>query len=139
MGLMQRPAVRRSAALLVALGLLWAGHHSYGWAGVAAVAGGLVMWALLHLTRTLQVLQRTARRPIGHVDSAVMLNSRLRPGLPLLQVLALNRALGEPLSAPDSQPEVYRWRDPGGSEVQAEFWHGRLQRWSLHRPDPADR
>jgi hypothetical protein len=47
-------------------------YRFYGWAGVAAVATGLVMWVLLHFTRMMQVLKRAANRPIGYVDSPSM-------------------------------------------------------------------
>ena len=52
-------------------------YRSYGWAGVAAAATAIVMWGLLHFTRLMKVLKRAANRPIGHVDSAVMLNAKL--------------------------------------------------------------
>ena len=41
------------------------------------VVGGLVMWALLHFTRLVNVMKKAAKRPIGYVGSAVMLNARL--------------------------------------------------------------
>ncbi|MBU3740641.1 MAG: glycerate kinase [Rhodoferax sp.] len=112
----------------------WSWQH-YRWAGLAASVGSLVMWLLLHFTRTLQVLQRASRRPIGTVDSAVMLNARLRPGMTLLHVIAMTRSLGEALSAPDAQPEIYRWTDGGASRVTAQWQRGRLQSWTLERPD----
>lgn len=113
------------------------GWRAYGWAGVAGVASAWVLWALLHVTRMMQVLQRAARRPVGYVDSAVMLNARLRPGLSLLHVLALTRSLGERLSGPDEQPEVFGWSDAGQSRVRCEFRGGRLAAWSLTRaPEP---
>ena len=55
-----------------------AAYSSYGWPGVAIASGLLVMWLLLHFTRLMQVLKRAANRPIGYVDSAVMLNAKLR-------------------------------------------------------------
>ena len=117
------------AALLV---LAW---QSQGWAGIALVGGGLVMWGLLHVTRMLAVLRKAADRPKGWVDSAVMLNARLRPGVNMLHVLALTRALGERLSAEGAQPEVYRWSDGGASSVTCEFVNGRLTAWQLQRPE----
>lgn len=54
--------------------------QGYGWPGVALVAGGVVMWMLLHFTRMMKVLQRASQRPVGYCDSAVMLNAKLRPG-----------------------------------------------------------
>ena len=45
-------------------------YQTYGWPGVAAAVGALVMWALLQFTRMMQVLRRAKDRPIGYVDSA---------------------------------------------------------------------
>jgi hypothetical protein len=127
-------SVRNIWVPLLGVLILLLAWRAYGWGGVAAATGGLVMWGLLHVTRVMQVMQRAARRPIGHVDSAVMLNARLRAGLSLLHVLALTRALGQQQSEPEAQPEVYRWTDEGGSQVTAEFFDGRLRSWQLWRP-----
>lgn len=120
--------------LAAGLGLLFLAHRSYGWPGVAAVGGGLTMWLLLHFTRLMTVLKRASDRPIGYVDSAVMLNAKLKPGVTLMHVMAMTRSLGERLSEESVQPEVYRWRDNGDSTVTAEFLNGKLQGWKLHRP-----
>lgn len=111
-----------------------------GWPGLALLASGLVLWALLHYHRIVAVMKRAAERPIGHVGSAVMLNARLQAGQNLLHVVALTQSIGERLSEPGADPEIYRWRDPGQSSVTAEFRHGRLTHWQLQRPadDPTD-
>jgi hypothetical protein len=114
------------------------GYRFYGWAGVAAVAGGLVMWVMLHFTRMMQVLKRAANRPIGYVDSAVMLNAKLRPGMTLLHVVAMTRALGLLQSAKDEQPESFRWTDGSESHVTCTFVSGKLAHHELFRPAPAD-
>lgn len=118
-----------AAAALVALA--W---RSYGWAGVALVTGGLVFWLLLHFNRLMQVLKRAANRPVGHVDSAVMLNAQLKPGVTLLHVVAMTRSLGALQSPKDSQPELFRWTDGSQSFVTCEFLHGKLVQWALTRP-----
>lgn len=120
--------------LAAGVGLLYLAHRTYGWPGVAAVGGGLTMWLLLHFTRLMAVLKRAANRPIGYVDSAVMLNARLKPGVTLMHVMAMTRSLGERLSEESAQPEVYRWRDNGNSTVTAEFQDGKLRGWKLERP-----
>ena len=120
---------------IVLLGLAW---KNYGWPGVAVVAGGIVMFLLLHFTRTMTVLKRAATRPIGYVASAVMLNAKLKPGVTLLHVVAMTRSLGELRSAPDTQPETYRWKDGGESYVDGVFVHGKLRDWTLVRPGTAD-
>ena len=121
--------------LAAGLGLLYLSHRTYGWPGVAAVGGGLTMWLLLHFTRLMTVLKRASDRPIGYVDSAVMLNAKLKPGVTLMHVMAMTRSLGERLSEESVQPEVYRWRDNGNSTVTVEFKNGKLLGWKLERPN----
>ena len=118
-------------------------YRFYGWAGVAAAATGIVMWVLLHFTRMMTILKRAANRPIGYVDSAVMLNAKLKPGMTLLHVVAMTRALGALQSAKDAQPEIFRWTDGGESQVTATFVSGKLVQHELFRPtetapEPAD-
>ena len=113
-------------------------YRSYGWAGVAVVVTALVMWLLLHFSRMMQVLKRAAKRPIGYVDSAVMLNAKLKPGATLLHVVAMTRALGELKSVKDQQPELYRWTDGTESHVTCEFLGGKLVKWEMVRPAPVE-
>ena len=128
--LMSRAGVPLLAVILVALA-----YRSYGWSGVGVAASLMVMWALLHFNRLMQVLKRAARRPIGYLDSAVMLNARLKPGVTLMHVVAMTRALGELKSVKDQQPEVYRWTDGSESHVTCEFSGGKLVKWQLVRPE----
>ena len=120
----------------VALGVLaW---RAGGWPGIALLATGLVMWVLLYYNRVMTIMKRAADRPIGYVGSAVMLNAKLKPGMQLLQVVALTRSLGQQLSEEGADPEVYRWSDPGHSNVTCEFKGGRLAEWRLYRPPEAE-
>ena len=121
---------------LAGVALVVAAYHSYGWRGVAIATGALVMWMLLHFSRMMQILKRAANRPIGFVGSAVMLNAKLRPGVTLMHVVAMTRALGELKSEKDQQPELFRWSDGTQSHVTCEFHHGKLKKWVLLRPDP---
>ena len=121
-----------AAVLVIAGGFL--AFRAYGWPGLALLTGSLVMWALLHMTRMLKVLQRTADRPVGTVASAVMLYSRLSRGMTLLQVLSLTRALGQRLGDPDSAAERYQWTDSSNATVHCMFAHGKLAAWELVRP-----
>jgi hypothetical protein len=130
---LQRILVPIAGAALVAFA--W---RSYGWPGVALVVGGIVMWVLLNFTRMTQILKRAADQPVGYVGSAVMLNAKLKPGLPLLHVIGIARALGEQLSPKDVQPEVFRWTDGSGSHVTCEFANGKLTKWALERPAAPD-
>ncbi|MFC5520286.1 glycerate kinase [Polaromonas jejuensis] len=113
-------------------------YRSYGWAGVAAAVTGVVMWMLLHFTRMMKVLKRAAERPVGYVDSAVMLNAKLKPGMTLLHVVAMTRALGRLQSEKDQQPELFRWTDGSESHVTCTFVAGKLTDHVLFRPQPSD-
>jgi hypothetical protein len=129
--------IRKLGLPVVGLAALYLGWRVHGWGGVALVAGGIVMWVLLHFTRVLKVLQRAADRPVGYCDSAVMLNAKLKPRVNLLHVVALTRALGEQLSPKEAQPEIFRWTDGSGSSVTCEFVRGKLAKWQLVRPEAA--
>ena len=111
--------------------------RSYGWAGIAAVLTVLVFGVLLHFSRMMQVLKRAANRPIGYVDSAVMLNAKLKPGATLLHVVAMTRALGLLKSVKDEQPEVFEWKDGSESVVTCTFVGGKLSHHVLFRPQAA--
>jgi hypothetical protein len=123
---------------LAGLLVLGFAYRTYGWPGVAVVTGGIVMFLLLHFTRTMTVLKRASDRPMGYVASAVMLNAKLKSGVTLMHVVAMTRSLGELRSAPDTQPETYRWKDGGESYVDGVFVHGKLRDWTLVRPGTAD-
>jgi hypothetical protein len=127
--------------ILVPLGsllLLAAGYRFYGWSGIAVASGALVMWMLLHFTRLMQILRRATGRPVGHVDSAVMLNAKLRRGVTLMHTVALTRSLGALQSPKDAQPEVFRWTDSTQSHVTCTYVGGRLAHWELARPAPSE-
>lgn len=114
--------------------LLYAAHQTYGWLGVAGVGGGIVMWLLLHFNRMMAVVRKASQYPIGYVASAVMLNAKLRPGVNMMHVVAMTRALGKQLSPEGEQPEIFRWTDGSKSHVTCTFNHGRLASWELFRP-----
>jgi hypothetical protein len=119
---------------ILGIGLIAMAYRWYGWPGVVAVASGLVLWALLHFNRIMAVLKRAAERPIGYVDSAVMLNAKLRTGVTLMHVVALTRSLGALQTPKDTQPEVFRWTDASDSSVTCTFAGGKLTQWELQRP-----
>ena len=112
--------------------------QSYGWKGVLVIASVLVFGILLHFSRMMQVLKRAAHRPIGYVDSAVMLNAKLKPGATLLHVVAMTRALGLLKSVKGEQPEVFEWKDGGESVVTCTFVSGKLAHHVLVRPQAAE-
>ena len=130
----KHPLVTRTVVLLILAGLGVMAYRAYGWAGIALVTGALVMWVLMHMSRMLVVLRRTAHRPVGTVASAVMLHARLGRGMALLQVLALTQALGQRMEDPDPERESYQWTDASDATVRCTFAHGKLVHWELLRP-----
>lgn len=115
--------------------LIAAAYRAYEWKGVALVVTGLVFWLMLHFTRLMQALKRAANRPVGYIDSAVMLSVRLKAGWSLLHLVALTKSLGSLQSEKDAQPEVFRWTDNGNSYVNCTFVGGKLASWQLVRPE----
>ena len=112
-----------------------AGWWVYGWQGLLMAATVTVFWLLLQFSRALRVMKNAADSPVGHVASAVMFQSRLKPGLTMMQVVGLTKSLGRKLG---DSGDVWRWADDGGTEVEVMFDHGRCQRWQLRRTAEAD-
>ena len=113
------------AALAVALGFM-----VYGWQGVAIAASAMVFWLLLQFSRAMRVMRTAADAPLGTVPSAVMLQSKMRAGLRLMDIILITRSLGEKLA---DEPETYRWRDPGGDSVEVELAGGKVRSWRFQR------
>jgi len=116
----------------LAVGAVAAGYVGYGWPGVALAFTVIVFWLLLQFSRALRTMQRAGKAPIGHIKSAVMLNSKLRTGMTMLEILPLTGSLAQPV---EGEEETFVWRDAGGAGVRVEFAGGRLQRWALERDD----
>ena len=122
-----------------------AGYAGWGLRGVALAITVIVFWLLLQFGRLLRALRLAGRAPVGHVASAVMLHSRLRPGMRLMDIIALARSLGQRLDADgvpgsgsdglaDAGPvEHFGWEDGSGARVRATLVNGRLSTWSLER------
>ena len=123
---------------VAAVGLTAWSWQTWGWLGVAMVFTGGVMWVLLYFTRLVHIMKRAADRPIGYVDSAVMLNAKLKTGVSLMHVVAMTRALGQLETEKDAQPEVFSWKDSSDSVVRCTFVAGKLADWTLERPAAAD-
>jgi len=109
------------------VGLAW---WQYGWQGVLFALTACVFWLLLQFNRALRVMRNAAGKPVGHVDSAVMLHSKLRPGLLLMRVVAIARSLGRKVS---DDPERYEWTDASGASVIVVVRDGRCETWELRR------
>ena len=118
-------------ALVLLLSFAW---QSAGWEGVALALTGFVMWLLLHFTTVLVIMRRARNRPIGYVGSVVMLNAKLKAGMTHLQVVGMTRSLGERLSPPEEDPELFLWKDGNDNRLTATFVGGKLQSWDFKRP-----
>ncbi|WP_374566131.1 hypothetical protein [Ideonella sp.] len=125
--------MNRDATLSWVLGVVAVavGYVQWGWQGVVLATTLVVFWLLLQFSRALRTMRDAAAAPIGSVASAVMLHSKLRPGMRLPQVLRLTASLGRPVS---TEPEAFEWGDASGAKVRTEWLDGRLVRWDLVRP-----
>jgi hypothetical protein len=118
---------------LLAVVAVAAGYVGYGWPGVVLAASVVVFWMLLQFSRAVRVMRAAAARPVGTVDSAVMLQSHLHKGLTLAQLIKHTHSLGDKRG---TDPESYAWRDAAGDEVVVELRGGRLTEWRLVRAGP---
>lgn len=116
----------------LALAALVLGGVLYGWKGVILALTGVVFWLLMQFTRLMRVMRMAGSSPVGHVDSAIMLNAKLKPGMKLVDVLPLTLSLGRKTA---DTPETYVWADQGGISVEVVLEQGRVSRWTLQRPE----
>ncbi len=112
------------------------GFYQWRWPGVALAATVIVFWLLLQFSQSLRVLRRASQAPVGHVDSAVMLNAKLHAGMRLTNILPLTRSLG--VRVADEPAEAFEWRDGAANCVRVELRSGRCTEWRLTRPDSLD-
>ena len=114
---------------------LAAGWYAYGWQGLVLAVTAIVFWLLLQFSRVTRVMRRAGNAPVGRVTSAVMLHSKLREGMNLMQVLALTGSLGERIQPPaEGADESWGWRDDGEVAVTVNLARGRTRSWQLTRP-----
>ena len=116
------------ALALAGVGL---GYWQWGWPGVVLAVTCIVFWLLLQFNRVLRVMRRAAQRPVGTVDSAVMLHSKLHPGMKMIEILPLAGSLGK--AVPGAGEENFEWADESGARVVVEMEKGRLVGQRLER------
>jgi len=129
---------KKVAVGVIAVVVLAGAWRAGGVAGLVLVVTAMVTWGLFHFTRVMRVLRSAGERPVGRVESAVMLNAGLKQRASLLHVVAATQALGERISEKDAEPAIYRWSDAGGAHVTCEFANGKLVKWTLERPADAE-
>jgi hypothetical protein len=116
----------------LALASLILGGALLGWQGIVFAVTGIVFWLLLQMSRLMRVMKLAGAAPLGSVGNAVMLNSQLRPGMKLVDLIALAGSLGV-----KQGPETFVWRDAGGDAVAVVLSKGRLAEWRLIRAGEA--
>lgn len=129
-------ALKRWAPWVLAVAAVAAGYAAYGWPGVLLAITVIVFWLLLQFSRALRVMRQAANKPKGSVASAVMLHTKLRPGMRLAQVMQLTGSFGLPLTPPEaasSGNEAFLWRDESGASVELQMQEGQLSSWKLKR------
>ncbi len=119
-----------AVGMVLALAALLGGGLLLGWQGVILALTVIVFWLLLQFSRLMRVMQAANAAPVGRVDSAVMLQSRLRQGMKLMDVLPLTRSLGVKVEGRD---DAWAWTDAGGIRLELQFHRGALQQWELLR------
>ena len=113
---------------------LFAGWQGYGWQGLVFAITLIVFWLVLQFNRAVRVMKNANETPVGHVVSVVMLNAKLKVGMPMIQVVAVTRSLGKRVA---NTAETYLWTDAGGLELVVTFDNGRCRSWQLNRPAQA--
>ncbi len=124
--------------LLVAVAFA-AGGWYYGWQGLVMAFTVTVFWLLLQFGRALRVMKNATEKPVGHVASAVMFQTKLLRQMTMLQVVGLTKSLGQKVGDPASSNQtntgndIWRWADAAGDCVTLTFTKGKLTMWELHR------
>ncbi len=119
--------MNRWLGIALALAALFAGGLLFGWKGVVLVMTGLIFWLLLEFRKLMRLMGMAAKGPVGRVASAA-LDAKLRPGMKLVDLLALSGSLGEKSA---DEPPSYAWTDAGGARVDVVLEDGKVVRWTL--------
>lgn len=123
------PALRSLLFPALVLALCFAGWKSYGWQGLLLALLMSSFWVLLHFTKLMRLLRAAAGRPLGAVDDVRLLQGRLKPGMPMHEVIRQAACLGKREEGPSEEViEDFVWHDPHGRTLHLRFDHGRLRR-----------
>lgn len=111
---------------------LVAGYAGWGWRGLVLALTVIVFWLLLQFNRAVRAMRNAAHAPIGSVPSAVMLHTKLKVGMALIEILPITGSLGKlQPGAGAAGEEHYVWQDAGGRRLVAVLQDGRLRSWEL--------
>jgi hypothetical protein len=120
--------MNRWFGIALAVAAVVIGVLAFGWKGAILALSLIVFWLLLQFSQLMKVMRTANESPLGHVSSALMLQSRLHPGMTLVQLIRLCRSLGVKVA-----PDTYRWADTGGDAVEVVLKAGKVTHWTLIR------
>ena len=120
--------MNRSLSILLAFAAIAVGALLFGWKGAILGLSGIVFALLLQFSQLMRVMRTAQNAPMGHVSSALMLQSRLHEGMKLLDLVKMCGSLGV-----KSGEGTYRWTDAGGDAVDVVMESGKVVRWTLIR------
>jgi hypothetical protein len=121
---------------LLATAVVAFGYARYGTQGLLFGVTVVVFWLLLQFSRTLRIMQKAGRAPVGRTDSVVRVHAKLKPGLRLLDILPITGSLGQRVGG-EGDEELWAWTDQGDARVTLRLRAGRLVDWELQRPPEA--
>ena len=75
--------------IALALTALIGGGLLYGWQGLVLGVTIVSFWLLLQFSRFIRVMRIAAEGPMGQIDNAVMLSTKMRQGMKLVELLPL--------------------------------------------------
>lgn len=114
----------------MALAATAGGWVGWGWRGAVLAVTVVVFVVLQQFNRAMRTMRTAASRPLGAIDSAVMLQARLRAGMRLIDVIGVAGSLG---ARERDAPETFVWTDAGGDAVRVAFGGARVARVELLR------
>lgn len=133
------PALRSLLLPALVLALCYVGWRTYGWPGLLLALLMSCFWVLLHFTKLLRLLRAAAGRPVGAVADVRALQGRVRPGMPMHEVIRQAACLGKrDDSSLSDTTETFVWHDIQGRTLHLRFHHGRLQRIERQDVPPGD-
>ncbi|SEK81850.1 hypothetical protein SAMN05216359_103202 [Roseateles sp. YR242] len=122
--------MNRWFGIALAVAAMAVGIQLFGWKGAILALSVIVFWLLLQFSQLMRIMRTANEAPLGHVSSALMLQSRLQAGMTLVQLIKLCRSLGVKVA-----PETYRWADTGGDAVEVVMARGKVVSWTLFRAE----
>ncbi|MET0208224.1 MAG: hypothetical protein ABW220_04235 [Burkholderiaceae bacterium] len=120
--------MNKTIGIALTLAALLAGTAFFGWKGAILALSGVVFYLLMQFSQLMRVMRTANESPLGHVSSAVMLQSRLHAGMKLIDLIKMTRSLGVKVA-----DDTFRWTDQGGDAVDIVMIKSVVVSWTLVR------